>query len=260
MTRTTAANKVLMAAPSRYSGADFIEHLAEPLHEPEGDEGAPQTEEGLVHVRPTLVAYRQSAESMQPRECPLHHPAVATELVLRFNAASCGPRDDAPVSAGSPTTREVVALIGMEFRRPVTRRTAPAAHRPNAVEQVFEPFGKSMAEAAWSSSSRTWCSLRQTPASFQSRSRRHQVMPLPQPISCESISQGMPLLRTKRMPVKAARSGTGGRPPLGLRRRLGSSDAIRTHSLSPTNAAATPPVYNDAILRPGSGECFVRRS
>jgi hypothetical protein len=95
--------------------------------------------------------------------------------------------------------------------------------------------------------------LRQTPASFQSRSRRQQVMPLPQPISCGSISQGMPLLRTKSMPVRAARSGTGGRPPFGLRRRFGSSGAIRAHNLSPTNAAATPPVYNGAISRPVCG-------
>jgi hypothetical protein len=52
--------------------------------------------------------------------------------------------------------------------------------------------------------------------------RRQHVMPLPQPISWGSISQGMPLRRTKRMPVRAARSGTGGRPPFGLRRRFGS--------------------------------------
>jgi hypothetical protein len=119
---------------------------------------------------------------------------------------------------------------------------------------------QSMAAAAWSSSSRTWCSLRQTPASFQSRSRRQQVMPLPQPISWGSISQGMPLLRTKRMPVNAARSGTGGRPPFRLRRRLGSSGAIRAHNLSPTNAAATSPVYNVAISRPVFDRSFVRSS
>jgi len=203
----------------------------------------------------------------------------------------------------------------MELRRPVTRRTAPAAHRPNAGEQLLEPLGvvfvrraelyregeaprvyqhmvlrarfaairriraglvapffagtleassaardQSMADAALSSSSKTWCNLRQTPASFQSRSRRQHVMPLPQPISWGSISQGMPLLRTKRIPVKAARSGTGGRPPFGLRRRFGSSGAIRTHNLSPTNAAATSRVYNGAISRPVSGCGFVRRS
>jgi hypothetical protein len=53
----------------------------------------------------------------------------------------------------------------------------------------------------------------------------------------------MPLRRTKRIPVKTARSATGGRPPFGLRRRFGSSGAIRAHNLSPTNAAATPRFY-----------------
>jgi len=119
---------------------------------------------------------------------------------------------------------------------------------------------QSMADAAWSSSSKTWCNLRQTPASFQSRSRRQQVMPLPQPISWGSISQGIPLLRTNRIPAKAARSGTGGRPPFGLRRRLGSSGATRAHNLSPTNAAATPPVYNMPISRPVFRFGFVSRS
>jgi hypothetical protein len=39
-----------------------------------------------------------------------------------------------------------------------------------------------------------------TPASWQSRSRRQQVMPDPHPISCGSISQAMPLRSTKTMP------------------------------------------------------------
>jgi hypothetical protein len=63
----------------------------------------------------------------------------------------------------------------------------------------------------------------------------------------------MPLLRTKRIPANAARSGTGGRPPFELRRRLGSSGTIRAHNLSPTNAAATPRFYNSAISRPDCG-------
>lgn len=72
----------------------------------------------------------------------------------------------------------------------------------------------------------------QTPASCQSLRRRQQVMPLPQPISWGSISQGMPLRRTNKMPVKAARSGTRGRPPFGLGFSGGNSGAICSHSLS----------------------------
>lgn len=44
---------------------------------------------------------------------------------------------------------------------------------------------------------------------------RHADMPDPQPISCGSISQGMPLFSTNITPVSAARSSIGGRPPFG---------------------------------------------
>lgn len=85
-----------------------------------------------------------------------------------------------------------------------------------------------------------WCILRQTPRACQSRSRLQQVMPEPQPISWGSISQGMPLFRTKMMPVRHARAGTRGRPPLG---RSGSRGIIRFtsfHNSSDTNSFAIP--------------------
>lgn len=52
--------------------------------------------------------------------------------------------------------------------------------------------------------------------SCQSRSLRQHVMPEPQPSSRGSISQGIPLRRTNRIPVRQARSGKRGLPPLGL--------------------------------------------
>jgi hypothetical protein len=89
-------------------------------------------------------------------------------------------------------------------------------------------------QSIWSASprrsSRTRCRRSQTPAWCQSRNRRQQVTPLPQPISWGSISQGMPLCRTKSIPVKAARAGTRGRPPLGLAGSAGSSGSIKVHS------------------------------
>ena len=91
---------------------------------------------------------------------------------------------------------------------------------------------QSIRPASPSRSSRVWCNRSQTPASCQSRSRRQQVTPLPQPISWGNISQGMPLLRTKMMPVKAARSGTRGRPPLGLGGAGGSSGSTIAQSSS----------------------------
>jgi hypothetical protein len=84
----------------------------------------------------------------------------------------------------------------------------------------------------------------QTPRRCQYRSRRQQVTPEPQPISWGSISQGMPLRKTKTIPVRQARSSTGGRPRLpGRALCRGSSGATASQSSSGTNgsAMATPP-------------------
>ena len=94
---------------------------------------------------------------------------------------------------------------------------------------------QSIWSASPSSSNKTWCRRSQTPASCQSCNRRQQVMPEPQPISAGSISQGMPALSTKMMPVRQARSGMRGRPPVGFAGSGGSNGAMRFQSSSETN-------------------------
>ena len=91
-------------------------------------------------------------------------------------------------------------------------------------------------------SSRARCKASQTPAACQSRSRRQQVIPEPQPISWGNNSHWMPDLRTKMMPLKQARSGTRGRPPLGLGGSAGSSGATMAQSSSLTRGLAIPQV------------------
>ena len=82
-----------------------------------------------------------------------------------------------------------------------------------------------------SSASNTPCNRRQTPARCHRTKRRQQVLPDPQPISLGSICHGMPLRRTKKMPVNAARFEIGGRP-IRPRRGLGSKGSIRAHKAS----------------------------
>jgi hypothetical protein len=99
-----------------------------------------------------------------------------------------------------------------------------------------DALSQSMRSAFPRRSSSTRCSSSHTPASCQSRRRRQQVLPLPQPSSLGSISQGMPLLRTKMMPAKAARSSTRGRPPLGFGGSGGSRGSMTSHSSSVTSS------------------------
>jgi hypothetical protein len=60
------------------------------------------------------------------------------------------------------------------------------------------------------------------------------------PSSCGSICQGMPLRRTKRIPVRHARSETRGRPPFGRRGGVGKNGSTRSHNGSGSSAAAIP--------------------
>jgi hypothetical protein len=119
----------------------------------------------------------------------------------------------------------------------------------------FAPPGEATVEAsiaarlqsirsAWPSRSRkTRWRRSQTPAFCQSRSRRQQVIPDPQPISGGSISHGVPVMSTKRMPVRAARSEIGGRPPLGRGSREGSKGSMTAHSSSETIGLAIGQEY-----------------
>ncbi|EWY36155.1 hypothetical protein N825_29880 [Skermanella stibiiresistens SB22] len=99
---------------------------------------------------------------------------------------------------------------------------------------------QSIALALPNLSRRTRCNVSHTPEACQSRSRRQQVIPDPQPISRGGISHGMPLLKTNRMPVSTARSSTGGRPPFGRGGRDGNSGATTAHSSSLTRGFAMP--------------------
>jgi hypothetical protein len=77
-----------------------------------------------------------------------------------------------------------------------------------------------------------------TPANCQSRKRRQHVIPEPQPSSCGNICHGIPLRRTKRMPVGHARSEMRGRPPLGRRAGIGKNGSTRSHNGSESSATA----------------------
>lgn len=101
---------------------------------------------------------------------------------------------------------------------------------------------KSSLSAPRNLSSSTRCSLRHTPAFCQARIRRQHVMPEPHPISCGSISHGIPDCRTNRMPVSTRLSSSGLRPGCILRRRLtGSSGWTISQSSSSTSSRAILP-------------------
>ncbi len=119
--------------------------------------------------------------------------------------------------------------IRASFRPPKRART----------EQLsMAEVDQSIPSAKPSSFSRVCQIFCQRPTACQSRKRRQHVMPLPHPISRGRYSQGVPVLRTNRMPVRQARSGTRGRPPLGLGGSGGMWGLIRCHNSSVSSGLA----------------------
>lgn len=100
---------------------------------------------------------------------------------------------------------------------------------------------KSMCSAMLSFASRTSITRPHTPASCQFRKRRQQLTPDPQPISAGNSVHRIRVISTNRMPVSAARSGTGLRPGYRKRRGLagGSSGSINAHNGSSTMVSVT---------------------
>jgi hypothetical protein len=123
-------------------------------------------------------------------------------------------------------------------------RIRPGLKPPKTARTLLESTtarDQSNRSALWRRCSSSWWSFVQTPAFCQSRSRRQQVMPLPQPNSCGRSCQAMPLLSTNKIPVNAARSGTRWRPGNLVRRFFfGSSGWMTSHNESVTNGFAIP--------------------
>jgi hypothetical protein len=110
---------------------------------------------------------------------------------------------------------------------------APTARMEELSATALE---KSICSAARNRASSTRCSRFQTPRRCQCLSRRQHVIPEPQPISLGSISQGIPDLKTNKMPVSTRRSSRARRPVYRLRLRLlGNNGSMCVHNSSSIN-------------------------
>jgi hypothetical protein len=67
-----------------------------------------------------------------------------------------------------------------------------------------------------------------------------------QPSSCGKYSHGMPVFRTKMIPVSATRLGTGGCPRVPAGRVGGSNGSTIAHNSSLTNGLAMPRTMHGA--------------
>ncbi len=166
----------------------------------------------------------------------LHHRFQHGRLV---HIGSCMPYDEWDSSSFDHKMALRARFAAIRWVR--AGRFAPPGAGTMPASRLARDQSNCSAPASFSNNTR--CSRSHTPASCQSRRRRQQVIPLPQPISAGSISQGMPVCSTNRIPAKAARLDRRGLPPFGFSGSGGSRGSMFCQSSSLTNCFAMPQSY-----------------
>lgn len=208
-----------------------------------GDEAGGEAEEGFVDVITSLPADAETSEAVEPGDRALDNPAVNSEARTVQNTASGDDRFDAP----SPDQAAVLAVD-----------RAGAAFGPRRAARTWEESitarDQSSCFAARSLASSTTWSRSQTPDSFQAASRRQHVMPEPKPSFCGRYSHWIPVCSTNRVPHRAWRSGTLGRPGISFGAGTGNNGSTNNHSSSETihGRASLFPTYSPTSIQADS--------
>ena len=251
-----------------------------------------------MNICSALITNFQTTITVQPSQRSLNDPTMSSEPFTTLNSSSCDPRYDAAFPQYLAIMPTVIAFVGVQFLRTLSRSATLLANGRDGIHHCFQhsrvvhigsrmpycerdsssfdhkmalrarfsairwvragrfaPPGagtmpasrlardQSSCSAPASVSNSFWCNRSHTPAACQSRNRRQHVIPLPQPISIGSISQGMPVCNTNRIPANAARLERRGLPPFGFSGSGGSRDSIFCQSSSLTNCFAMPQSY-----------------
>jgi hypothetical protein len=141
-------------------------------------------------------------------------------------------------ASGTPRPSQITWRLLPRFARSVG--FGPVSSPPHVARtEQLSTTARDQSIWSWraSQSNSAKCISSQMPASCQSRSRRQHVIPEPQRSSCGNICHGIPLRRTKRMPVRHARSETRGRPPFSRRGESGTNGSTRSHKVSGSSVA-----------------------
>ena len=155
---------------------------------------------GRLRGRPRGPAMGCTASSIFSSICPSWTLAAVSSMA---GADRCHR------SAGDACCRDARGRKGW------VRYTAPFAGTSDASSAARFQLMRPASPSSWC----RWARMKsQTPASVQSRSRRQQVMPEPQPSSRGRSSHWIPVLSTNTIPVSTLRSSSRRRPPLGASR------------------------------------------
>src|SRR5829696_7369172 len=91
-----------------------------------------------MDVGAAFIANGQTPEAAQPRQRPLHHPAMATQALAGVNAFPRNAHLNVPAPQGCSAARVVVALIRMEFGGALAPLSGGRLDQWDGIEQSLE--------------------------------------------------------------------------------------------------------------------------
>src|SRR5215212_9361022 len=98
-------------------------------------------QERLVDVSLPLVAHRQPAVTLQPRQRSLHHPPMPPQPLAALDPAPGDTALDAAPPEGLSALLGVVTFVRMQLLRALPRTTPRAFDRPYGVHEFLEDVG-----------------------------------------------------------------------------------------------------------------------
>ena len=159
--------------PARRKRSADLVRLTKPLNVAPANQRAPQVEKRLVDVSPPLVAHLQPPVPLQPRQRPLHNPPVSAQLLARLDASPRDARGDAPLPERLAAAREVVAFVGVQLLRALTRASAAGLpDRPRTASTASSSALESWTLAA------VWITAKGTPSRSSTTWRLEPDLPL----------------------------------------------------------------------------------
>src|SRR5919204_4639134 len=105
------------------------------------DERTAEMEEGLMDIRPALIADGQAAVLAQPGQRALHAPAVPPPARAAVHALAGAAHLDAALTQGAPTARAVVRLVRVHLVWALAWTARGALDGRDAIAQRREDAG-----------------------------------------------------------------------------------------------------------------------
>src|SRR6266851_10427589 len=94
-----------------------------------------------MNIVPLLIPDAQPSIAVQPRQRPLHSPAMPTQPFATLDPAPGDPGDDPTLPQGLATERMVVALVGVQLLGSGARSSGLSiAHRRDRVHRRLQHF------------------------------------------------------------------------------------------------------------------------